>query len=324
MDAHLALPWLLEDETPSPRYLALRSLLDLAETDPQVIAARNEIPGAQPARAILDAQFPAGHWIKPDRGYSPRYRGTVWQIVFLADLGAPRIASVARACEHVLEHALRSDQGLFSAHKHSTGLFPCLNGSLLRALYHFGYGHHPTVCEVAGALARAALSTSCACPRNSPHPTDRRTWQPCTWGCVKTLRGLAAVPAPERTAPVEQALGHCAHVLLASDLAQDRPPTLGGARSHWLRPGFPLGESSDLLEALLALAEAKVRGTAGLLDEPLALVLTGQDSLGRWPLETVLPNTWASFGDPGRPNKWVTLRALTVLRAFAQPWHLAK
>ena len=80
--------------------------------------------------------------------------------------------------------------------------------------------------------------------------------------------------------------------------------------SGWLCFGFPLGERSDLLEALLALREA---GVGTLPADAVRLVAQKQDGDGRWPLERVLPNTWADFGAEGRPSKWVTLRAYQVL-----------
>ena len=38
--------------------------------------------------------------------------------------------------------------------------------------------------------------------------------------------------------------------------------------------------------------------------------------MGRWPLERALRNTWADLGAEGKANKWVTLRALKVLRGL--------
>jgi prepilin signal peptidase PulO-like enzyme (type II secretory pathway) len=35
---------------------------------------------------------------------------------------------------------------------------------------------------------------------------------------------------------------------------------------------------------------------------------------GRWPLERVPGKMWASIGEIGRPNKWITLRALALNR----------
>ena len=41
-----------------------------------------------PVPAILAAQDAAGYWEKPGAGYYPKYRGTVWSIIYLAQLGA--------------------------------------------------------------------------------------------------------------------------------------------------------------------------------------------------------------------------------------------
>ena len=95
-------------------------------------------------------------------------------------------------------------------------------------------------------------------------------------------------------------------------------PALVKGPVHWLRFGFPLGEESDLLEALLALCEA---GVTRLPAEAVRLVEGKRDGEGRWVLERALPNTWADFGAVGMPNKWVTLRAYHTLRtrSFQRP-----
>ncbi len=304
------LDWLLELSAPSPRYLALRALLGRPAHDPEVVAAREAIAHHPPAHQILDAQYPAGHWVKADRGYSPKYKATVWQLLFLSDLGAPRTEAIARGCQHILSAALRQGQQLFSAHEHSTGIYPCLNGNLLRALCHFGYGHDPTVAGVAGALARRAAELGWACPRNGTRARDPRTWQPCVWGCVKVVRGLVAMPEEVRGAAIQGAIEEGVRFLLRHDLTSDQRPALVDGPSLWLRFGFPLGEESDLLEVLLALREA---GAASLPVEAVRLVAEKQDGQGRWALERTLPNTWADFGAEGRSSKWVTLRAYEVL-----------
>jgi len=88
MENEQVLRWLLEPDNPSARYLTLRTLLGRSDQEDDVLAARAAIPRTPPARAILQAQYPAGYWIKPDRGYSPRYKATIWQLIFMADLGA--------------------------------------------------------------------------------------------------------------------------------------------------------------------------------------------------------------------------------------------
>ena len=89
-----ALPWLLEPDAANPgvRYLALRHLLDRPADDREVQLAQQAVMTSGPVPAILDAQDPAGFWVKPGTGYGPKYRGTEWQVIFLGELGAaPRM-----------------------------------------------------------------------------------------------------------------------------------------------------------------------------------------------------------------------------------------
>ena len=81
------LPWLLEEDAANPgvRYFALRDLLGSADDAPEVIAARSHVMHTGPVPAILDAQYPDGYWVKPGPGYSPKYRSTLWQVLFLLD-----------------------------------------------------------------------------------------------------------------------------------------------------------------------------------------------------------------------------------------------
>ena len=50
--------------------------------------ARNAATRSDPTAAMLAAQDPAGWWEKPGPGYGPKYRGTVWSLDFLDQLGA--------------------------------------------------------------------------------------------------------------------------------------------------------------------------------------------------------------------------------------------
>lgn len=41
-----------------------------------------------PVPAIQDAQNADGYWARPGGGHTPSYTVTIWQIIFLAELGA--------------------------------------------------------------------------------------------------------------------------------------------------------------------------------------------------------------------------------------------
>jgi hypothetical protein len=54
------------------------------------------------------------------------------------------------------------------------------------------------------------------------------------------------------------------------------------------------------------------------LANALDLLLRKQDEQGRWRLEyTYNGKTWIDLEEKGRPSKWVTLRALRVLKRVA-------
>lgn len=99
------LEWLLEPGDPAVRHLALRQLFDRHADDPDVAASRRAAMRAEPIASILRAQSPGGYWEKPGPGYATKYRGTVWQLIFLDQLGAdPTDERIRRACEYVISH----------------------------------------------------------------------------------------------------------------------------------------------------------------------------------------------------------------------------
>lgn len=305
------IPWLLEADNPSVRAFTLTDLLDRSPGDPEVIATWEAVMHSRPVREIMAAQYPAGYWIKPDVGYSPKYRATVWQVIFLADLGATCTEAIARACEHVLAHTYLPEVGLFSAHKRANGTFLCLNGNLLRALWHFGYGAYPNVQQVAETLARKVVEDQFRCRCDIVSPGRDRL--PCVWGCIKVLRGFAAIPPELRSPTIQAAIACGVNFLVSHDLIRADYPYAEEISDLWWRFGFPLGRAADALEALAALV------AHGAADDPrltpaFGRVLDKQDEQGRWWLETTLDKTWTQFEEKGRPSKWVTLRALQVLK----------
>jgi hypothetical protein len=68
----------------------------------------------------------------------------------------------------------------------------------------------------------------------------------------------------------------------------------------------------------LQLVEALARlgyGRDPRLQNAIALIRQKADGEGRWPLEyDYSGKTWVDFGPKKQPNKWVTLRALRVLK----------
>ena len=75
---------------------------------------------------------------------------------------------------------------------------------------------------------------------------------------------------------------------------------------------------TDLLQVVEALV-ALGYGKDPRLSNALAIIREKQDENGRWALEyEYTGKTWVDFGAKKQPNKWVTLRALRVLKAVGE------
>jgi hypothetical protein len=319
-------PWLLEPDPDNPgvHYLALRDLLDQPEQDPEVQAARAAIMTTGPVPAILDAQYPDGYWVKPGGGYSPKYRSTVWQVLFLAELGAdPSDERVWRGCEYLLDHSVASN-GAFSARQKPvpSACVHCLNGNMVHALLRLGYAADPRVQTALDWQARAITGEEqfrylksgtsgpgFACSVNLE--------QPCAWGANKAMRALLAVPPEQRTPVTQRAIEAGAEFLLSRDPAVADYPYTERVSSTWFKFGFPLSYWSDVLETVAVLVELGYGGDPRLAGA-LQLVLSKQDGQGRWKMENALNGKmWVDVEQKGQPSKWVTLRALRVLKRVA-------
>lgn len=318
--------WLIEEENPSARYLALRHLVGRPQDDPEVTAARAAIPGSPPARAMLEAQWPAGYWMHPDVGYSPRHKATAWQVIFLATLGAPLTSAIDRACTYLLEHA-RLPDGRFTAYAADMagsgtpqGTFLCLNGSLVRALFDLDYVDSRRE-ESLEALAGLLLAGG---PRCESCDQAKAAGAPCIYGIIKALGAFGRVVEARRSSQV-QAATRAGVALLTTEAgtAGESTPLLAGTYRSTAGPGpqehrfgFPADHRTDLLEALEALAHVGAPPSPAV-ETALAIVRHKRGNDGTWLLEYMPENMWTDVGTIGRPNKWVTIRALQALELWS-------
>ena len=319
------IPWLLEAENPPVRYLTLRDLLRRPPNDLELLQAQAAIMTYPPIQASLEAQYPQGYWVKPGPGYSPKYRSTVWQIIFLEQMGADGDdARVRRGCEYVLQHTQTSNGGFgCSGAKQERPPAPsrvlhCLNGNLVRALLGLGWWGDERLERAITWQAQAITGIgdvryyksgvsgpgfACAANRGQ-----------CTWGAIKALRGLARVPADQRSPVVNQAIQAGVDFLLSRDPSQaDYPTPEGRINSSWFKLGFPSGYVADVLQNLEVLAELG-HARHERLRPALEWLLSKRDAQGRWKNEYAYKGKlWADVEPQGQPSKWVTLRALRVL-----------
>ncbi len=327
-----SLTWLLEKDTPAVRYLALRDLQGCSEDDRELRAARRAAHQDGPIAAVLDQMDESGYWVQPGPGYNPKYRSSVWSIILLAQLGA--LASedrrIRQACTYLVDHTL-TEGGQFSTTGSASGTADCLQGNLAWALLELQ--HNDARLEVAfDWLARtvtgegiAAMTERDAAVRyyaGKCGPTfacGANNKQPCAWGGTKVMLALGKWPKARRTAAMKRAIQHGVDFLFTVDPADATYPSGWAAKpsGNWWKFGFPVFYVTDLLQVLEALCPLGYARDPRL-SRAFDLVRQKQDNDGRWSLDyDYTGKTWASFGAKRQPNKWVTLRALRVLKAAA-------
>lgn len=327
-----SISWLLETDQnqPAVRYFALRDILGRGEEEAEVKEARADIMSSGPVPAILANQEPEGYWCQPGPGYGPKYQGTVWQVIFLAQLGADgNDLKVKAGCEYILSNTVAKHGG-FAIYGTPSSFIHCMAGNMGAALLDLGWYGDPRLQDALEWQAQSITGEGVA-PLTSKNEVERyyasnpgpgfacgsNDGLPCAWGAVKAMLALGRIPPAARSQVLQSAIEQGMEFLLSHDPAVADYPFGYGNRpsSSWFKFGYPIGYVTDVLqnlEALAALGQARNERLTGAL----AMVEEKQDAQGRWKLEyTYNGKTWVDIETKGQPSKWVTLRAIRVLKA---------
>ncbi len=325
-----SLPWLLEPENPGVRYLALRDLLDLSPDDRELKSARKAAHKEGPIAAVLSKMNKQGYWSKPGAGYLPKYSSTVWSIILLAQLGASvnEDKRIEQACNYQLEQMAEGGQFTLTSPGAPSGTVDCLQGNLCWAFREMGFDD-PRLKAAYEWMARTVTGEGLAPLEDKAAPVRYYAGKcgpsfacgannklPCAWGGAKVMLAFGRLPARERTPLIKRAIEQGIDFFFSIDPATARYPTgyAGQPSGNWWKFGFPVFYVTDLLQVAEALVGLGY-GSDPRLANTLKLVCEKQDSDGRWPLEyDYTGKTWVDFGKKKQPSKWVTLRALRVLK----------
>jgi len=323
-----SMDWLLESADPGVRYLALRDLAD--GSSKELKAARTTAHKEGEIAVVLARMAPEGFWVGAGAGYLPKYTATVWSIVTLAQLGA-RVEEdkrIATACHYYLDQALNPG-GQISTAGAPGGTVDCLQGNMCAALLDLGYiddrldGAFEWMARTLTGEGVAPLTDKKAAVRyyagkcGPDFACGANNKLPCAWGGVKVMLAFGKLAKDKRTPVIDRAIKSGVDFLFSKDPAEADYPSGWAAKpsGNWWKFGFPVFYVTDLLqnvEALAGLGYARDERLARALD----LVRQKQDAKGRWALEyDYTGKTWVDFGPRKQPNKWVTLRALKVLKA---------
>jgi len=310
MNVKAVMNWLLEENQPSLRYLALTQLLGRPQGDGEAQSAKQKIPETGWTAEILAQQKPGGWWAEEESLYRPKYISTNWMLLILSDLGLTRKdRRIANACEIWIKRFAKKDGGFGGDNDRRSEL--CIVGNTARALVKFGYADHPKVTSAFQWLVKNQSNLG-------------------GWSCFGSGRNLdswegmsafAVYPKQKWTRSMKRSVEMGAEFYLERELHRQ-----GAHYRPWYRFHYPTHYFYDLLVGLdfmtaLGYGEDKRLGYA------LSLLKKKRRRDGKWLLEAVHPDVEGgvtkyyekinpipvSLEKSGEPSKMITLKAMTVL-----------
>ncbi|OGC96293.1 MAG: hypothetical protein A2W25_03775 [candidate division Zixibacteria bacterium RBG_16_53_22] len=308
--------WLLEDNDPSIKYLALTDLLGQPDDSPVVMKAKSKIARSARVSALLSGQ-------KPDGGFGchpyTKWRGAHWRLVSLVELALPESNRRAiKAANTVLDWLTGP------AHKKSIRVIDSLTrrcasqeGNALAVCSRLGMADDPRVRYLAESLIAWQWPDggwNCDKEKDACHSSFHESVIP-MWGLIEYHRATghrASLAAAKRTAEFV-----LRHRLFRSETTGET------INPKWLMLHWPHYWHYDILQGLRVLS--MLPKVLNDIRARAALDIVEQKQLpdGRWKADGYywkLPNARGLYMDPvdwwrGKPNKMLTLNALRVLNA---------
>lgn len=316
------LAWLLEKDQPAVRCHALVNLLDRRADDPEVREARSRIGRIGWAADLLRSQGPKGFWERrPPRNvsewvdflYFPPYHSTNWSALVLADLGLdstdPRIRRIA---ELLFEYKLQLSSPFNFFHEEV-----CIAGNTARMMTRFGYGDDRRVRKLYDWLLEDQREDGgWNCSQGTPGTLD--AWE--------ALAAFACIPRPKRSPSMTRAIEKGAAFYLERKLFEEGP-----RYAPWFRLHYPHHYYYDILVGLDVLTQLGFSDDRRLRPA-VELLCEKRRGDGTWALDRVPPDLGPGmkvYSDmkkvrplviepAGQPSKWITLKALTVLKRIGE------
>jgi hypothetical protein len=306
--------WLL-DSDPAIRWQVLR---DLTDSSAEVVAAaRAKVATEGWGARLLSMQGDDGRWA--GAAWNRGWDSTMHVLMLLREMGLdPESPAARRALGLVRDRVTWKGAGPPEADAHTFfegEIEPCINGQVGAVGAYFGQNIQKIIarllaeqlpdggwnCEAENGSIRSSFNTTiCVLEALLEH---ERAGGAASKMTEARLRGQAFL--------LERRLFH--RKSTGERIVHDRK---GGA--DWTRFAFPTWWHYDVLRGLDYLRSAEVTPDERMA-EAITLVESKRGEDGRWLLETRYPGVMPVEIDEevGQPSRWITLRALRVLRWYS-------
>lgn len=338
--------WLLDTQDPLIRYNTLIYLLDRSADDSDVIKAQELMIKSPPISNILRKQNPDGGFLRQVNvekrgamakfGYVPKYKSSLWHMSFLAQANVPgKDPHIQALCNYIIKTAYNEELGFFGVFlKRTQGLrkdmMPCLNSRMIWALCKFGFGNYSEVRSSFEFLVNhqrfddGDFKGTGEWPYIQNYQPGSYCWgsMSCFAGIIEFLRAISVVPdnywTTKATKVKQKLIDYMLHHRLFHRTL--KPGTKGYSGKNDYRLGeteYLLSFSApnilpDAIDIVTSLLQMGIKNP--VIDDAIDLILTKKNRNNRWIANRIPNNMYGRWGKEGEENKWITFRALRVLK----------
>ena len=287
-------PWLLDPENPSSRYLTLRNIFHKSVETLNEEQAR--ILDWEPIKLLRSHWDPVNHWGRTRAPYFGGPVGSFGSLHMLQQIGAPSFPEAQATCEALMTAGM-AEEGIFAPERNAAAPWLCYTGIALNILTHFGYGDDPRALAARKTIVHTVLYK----PENL---ICVMVGGECRDGLVKALNALLHLPDNERSQDEETAIDTICTKLISFDY------DFAGDDAEWAQPRYPRYYESDILELCHVLAHTNYRHDARLV-RLLQPLLSLQNAEGKWCKARATPSL--SIERMQQPSRWLTYEAIHIL-----------
>jgi len=135
----------------------------------------------------------------------------------------------------------------------------------------------------------------------------------CHMGVVKSLKAFTEIPIRARTMGINLSIQKGIEYILKHHIYKKSHHLDEISKPGWLRFGFPLMYQTDILEILSILLYFNIKDNC--MKEAIGKIISQQTDHEKWIMKNTFNGRFISnIEQKGNPSKWITLRALWILK----------
>lgn len=332
------LNWLLEPDNQPVRYLTMLHLDGAEEGDADVKTVKADIMNYKPIKKILAKQNPDGSFytqkmvdeydeIRAKYGYQPKYRNTIWQALFLAQMEAsPEDLKIQKLCNFILDYNYSDEHetfGIYAEKRYGLEflLIPCFISNMVWTLSKLGFHEDERVQNAIKWIVKYQRfdDGDFTTPDEAPYlgGKDRCFGKhSCYIGCAQALKAMTAIPKEKRTKEIEKFIKKAVDFVLLHKVYQKNHKPGEPIRKDLVKLMFPVGYYDGVLDITETLMLLGVKSPK--MNDALKLIKSKANEEGRWTIERIPSPSLATPEPKGAESKWLTYKALRVLKHYGK------